>query len=237
MFAVFESHPTDLESHLNEFEGLLDPEASQRLMVSILDGLTFLDLQDIEHWDIKPNNVLVSACGLCVLADLGESLTKLPKDRMFVLHRDLQAGNRVYRAPEVLNAMLPFVSVATTVPMDLSGQASFEAGMLFGFMILRRLPLIEYPEAFFKRHDGPAGDKYYKYTRADICVLTEDEQRALETAGYSLDVIALICDMLDPDKGRRPSLAVFRERLLVLLDPSVVNRVRTMVSYCWMISL
>jgi hypothetical protein len=34
MFAVFESHPTDpsLKSHLNEFEGLLDLEASQRLM-------------------------------------------------------------------------------------------------------------------------------------------------------------------------------------------------------------
>lgn len=225
MFAVFEYYPLDLKAFLQRFDTYLSPTVLLRLALYILDALLFLESQNIAHWDIKLDNFMVTACGVICLADLGEALCNLVASRKFRLHCNFASGNQVHRAPEVLNALVKLLS-ATETDIDLSGQAVFEAAMVIGTMLLRRLPLRGYPERYQVRED--AGMRI-RYAPADVCALTEVEATCLRASGIQLAAVDLIRAGLHPDSSKRPTLSAFRDWLVQCLEPCVAGVGRSLV--------
>ena len=68
---------------------------SSRLIRRIGDGLLFLQKQNVAHWDIKANNILISRLIDAIIADLGESLVGVPPSKCFDLHMNFASGNSV----------------------------------------------------------------------------------------------------------------------------------------------
>ena len=214
MFAIFDAYPLDLKTFMQHFHGILPPDVVLSLALYILDGLMFLEEHDIAHWDVKMDNFFVSrACGVVFLADLGEALLDLVRSRRLKLpvHSRFAGGNPVHRVPEVLKAISPFSKVGG-VPVDVDlpvlGQATFEAAMVIAAVLLRREPIIAYPTQS-------------AYKRGDVCKLGAANARAFYEAGYTDELLELLRDGLDFDPTKRPSLRVFRDKLIRLLEPCV----------------
>ncbi len=62
-----------------------DPNQVQKLLLSLLDILSYLHLREVFHRDIKPSNIMVKEDGSAVLLDFGAALEGLPTRTMTVM--------------------------------------------------------------------------------------------------------------------------------------------------------
>jgi hypothetical protein len=145
-------------------------------------------------------------------------------------------GNEAHRAPEVVGALRPlYVHCATVlwyicgrcvvcsagrvvrrgaefVPVDLGGQAVFEAGVLLWEMAFRRYPISAfYPSSLDARGYGGGGD-------GDTCWLTADEVTAATAVGYPVQLFTkLVRDMVAMHPHERPALPDARMRFEAMI--------------------
>ena len=91
-----------LRSVLRDF-GPLPPTVLKRVARDVLRGLQFLHSQSITHCDLKPDNVLMTAEGVCKLADFGSSLVGHVSSSSYL---DIR-GTLAYVAPEVAKGQSP----------------------------------------------------------------------------------------------------------------------------------
>mmetsp|Transcript_34179 Transcript_34179/g.78739 ORF Transcript_34179/g.78739 Transcript_34179/m.78739 type:complete len:702 (+) Transcript_34179:152-2257(+) len=85
----------------------LELEDARRFFVDVVEGLTYLHFQDVVHFDLKPDNVLVSAERRGIIADFGvsrllsdEPRTTAEEDQNDVLTSG-SPGTPMFCAPEV----------------------------------------------------------------------------------------------------------------------------------------
>lgn len=139
-----------------------------------------------------------------------------------MLHRDFISGNLEHRCPEALEVLRRFRDGMTSeAEINLTGQAAFEAGVLFWNMITRSHPLPGYPMA---QETGPAASRRLAYTAANIGVLSADMQTKLARAGYPAAVLSLIKSMVSFRAEDRPSLQQFAFQLDCLMHPTLVRQ-------------
>lgn len=62
-----------------------DPNQVEKLLLSLLDILSYLHLREVFHRDIKPSNIMVKEDGSAVLLDFGAALEGLPTRTMTVM--------------------------------------------------------------------------------------------------------------------------------------------------------
>ncbi|MFR1529478.1 serine/threonine protein kinase [Akkermansia sp.] len=62
-----------------------DAPQIQKLLISLLDTLSYLHSQEVFHRDIKPSNIMVKEDGSPVLLDFGAALEGLPTETMTVM--------------------------------------------------------------------------------------------------------------------------------------------------------
>jgi hypothetical protein len=105
------------------------------------------------------------------------------------------------------------------VCVDMSGQATFEAGVLLWEMAFRRHAMDGYPRVC------PLRGIVMPHDVADTCVLSAEEQRGAADAGYPVaQFTQLVREMVAMDATRRPSLTDARRRLETMLNPATVGQ-------------
>ncbi|CAD2212742.1 hypothetical protein AGDE_14142 [Angomonas deanei] len=98
-----------LKELLQSFPVGVLPTIARRYASHMLNGLNFLNKNGIVHADLKPQNVLLSADGLCKLSDFGSCINKatnVPEDNDIFSLR----GTPLYMAPEVACGETPTVA-------------------------------------------------------------------------------------------------------------------------------
>lgn len=129
LYLVFEHVEQDLATYLmNAPPGGLSPSQIKSIMYQLLDGISVIHENRIEHRDLKPQNVLITDSGLVKIADFG--LARLYKPNSV---QTSVVATLWYRSPEVLLASRDGYASA----VDMWG-----AGCIFG-EIVRRTPLFE----------------------------------------------------------------------------------------------
>lgn len=129
LYLVFEHVEQDLATYLiNAPMGGLSASQVKSIMYQLLDGISVIHENRIEHRDLKPQNVLITDSGLVKIADFG--LARLYKPNSV---QTSVVATLWYRSPEVLLATRDGYASA----VDMWG-----AGCIFG-EIVRREPLFQ----------------------------------------------------------------------------------------------
>lgn len=129
LYLVFEHVEQDLATYLmNAPLGGLSLSQIKSIMYQLLDGISVIHENRIEHRDLKPQNVLITDSGLVKIADFG--LARLYKPNSV---QTSVVATLWYRSPEVLLATRDGYASA----VDMWG-----AGCIFG-EIVRREPLFQ----------------------------------------------------------------------------------------------
>lgn len=129
LYLVFEHVEQDLATYLtNAPPGGLSLSQIKSIMYQLLDGISVIHENRIEHRDLKPQNVLITDSGLVKIADFG--LARLYKPNSV---QTSVVATLWYRSPEVLLASRDGYASA----VDMWG-----AGCIFG-EIVRREPLFQ----------------------------------------------------------------------------------------------
>lgn len=77
LIGVFDAYPRTLErvcAEVHTSGAVLPVAAFQQLSSRVLTGLLFLEDNSVLHWDLKADNVMMSADGVPSIGDLGEAL-------------------------------------------------------------------------------------------------------------------------------------------------------------------
>lgn len=129
LYLVFEHVEQDLATYLlNAPSSGLSMDQVKSIMYQLLDGISVIHENRIEHRDLKPQNVLITDSGLVKIADFG--LARLYKPNSV---QTSVVATLWYRSPEVLLATRDGYASA----VDMWG-----AGCIFG-EIVRREPLFQ----------------------------------------------------------------------------------------------
>lgn len=128
LYLVFEHIEQDLATYLNACIDGLSLRQIKSIMYQLLDGISVIHENRIEHRDLKPQNVLITDSGLVKIADFG--LARLYKPNSV---QTSVVATLWYRSPEVLLATKEGYASA----VDMWG-----AGCIFG-EIVRRDPLFK----------------------------------------------------------------------------------------------
>src|SRR3990167_2948939 len=143
-FFLVEYHPLTLKQKLESLGRPLRWEEIYRYYADLIRCSYFLYKQKVVHRDIKLENILVSNDDRLILSDFGESI-KTDENYCCKLE-DLQRGNLMYQAPEVLNA----ISAQSPV-IDFSKQYSWEIGCVIFQLLQGRFPFSRYPSKYGSR--------------------------------------------------------------------------------------
>lgn len=130
LYLVFEHVEQDLATYLNNTPyGGLSSSQIKSIMYQLLDGISVIHENRIEHRDLKPQNVLITDSGLVKIADFG--LARLYKPNSV---QTSVVATLWYRSPEVLLASKDGYASA----VDMWG-----AGCIFGELARPREPLFQ----------------------------------------------------------------------------------------------
>eukprot|EP00667_Euglena_gracilis_P001081 EG_transcript_1081 len=101
VFVVMEYAPTSLSSVILVFGRLPEP-CAKRYTKEVLQGLTYLHLNDVIHRDVKPQNVLIGLDGSAKLADFGTAAL------LYNVEQGCETviGTPHYMAPEVIHGQV-----------------------------------------------------------------------------------------------------------------------------------
>lgn len=128
LYLVFEHVEQDLATYLNNTPYLSSSQIKS-IMYQLLDGISVIHENRIEHRDLKPQNVLITDSGLVKIADFG--LARLYKPNSV---QTSVVATLWYRSPEVLLASKDGYASA----VDMWG-----AGCIFGELARPREPLFQ----------------------------------------------------------------------------------------------
>lgn len=228
---------------MREHDGLLPQRLYQLLASSILDGLELLDKCHVDHLLLSGNFIVLdcsdaSAPVACISGVDHGAVPRTPSGMLLSTIAEIYRPRKYYLphcSPELLSLFK--ASQITGVCFDWNshyvstlGQSTFQAGMLFGYMLLKRCPLLGYPTKY--QHRSETGTITYRYTREDICVLSDAESTALRAAGYCDEILKVIRAMLDPDPHNRPFIAYVRELIMTALGCSEEAKSMVCFLYC-----
>lgn len=136
-FFLVEYHPITLKQKLDSLGRSLHWEEIYKYSSDLIRCSYFLFKQKVVHRDIKLDNILVSKDDRLILSDFGESI-KTDEDHC-CKQEDLRAGNRMYQAPEVLNA------IPTSPIINFTKQYSWEIGCVIFQLMQGSFPFPNYP--------------------------------------------------------------------------------------------
>lgn len=134
----------DLKSYLGEHEELRkDTPAMTQIFKEVLSGLNYLHTLPVPiiHGDIKPDNVLVSESGSCVISDFGLAQVGGP----FMSAR----GTPAYISPEVAHSWFTDTASSWTGKVDI-----FAFGVLMVTTLLKSYPFPNINNVLRTRHTG-----------------------------------------------------------------------------------
>ncbi|KAM0935866.1 putative cyclin-dependent kinase CMGC-CDK-PITSLRE family [Dioscorea sansibarensis] len=108
VFVVMDHAVTDLETHLDESREGLNEAMVKKLMLQLLNGVSYLHFHKILHRDLKPGNILLNGAGekmTLKICDFGlskrfESLYEEEGTEYDLLSQTVES--RWYRSPELL---------------------------------------------------------------------------------------------------------------------------------------
>ena len=150
---LMELHPKTLEQYLDERGADLEATDARFVCVQLASGVAHLYRNQIVHFDLKLNNVLVDETRgkgrpRVVIIDFGTAKQVghgMDEEWRVVLPRNEGlAGNQVHRAPEVVNAFDGKVGGPTrTIPLRM--QPSWALGVLLYEVVCGELPFLDYP--------------------------------------------------------------------------------------------
>ena len=128
-------------------------------------------------------------------------------------------GNRTHLAPEVQDAMRVFQSgTCHSTPVDFSGQAAFEAGVLLFELAVLTHPIPGYPSGTIITADS--GEKQLKYDDEVVCAIGAPLRTQLLEAGYEADAfLDIIRRMVCCDARKRLPLVTAFTALERLFEP------------------
>ncbi len=193
-FLVLDYHPHNLKEWMSAFPHQLEYETVLNFTEQLMEGILYLESNNVCHLDLKLNNILVTEEEKIVLCDFGCAVQF--EDSSLILpfvRTSLPGGNKAHLAPEILNTHHRFKrgSARSRGVLDYSKQASFAVGVLIHEMATGDHPLIDYPL-------GHTTDESIEYILQDIPPLP---------SSFPNSFCSIMLDLLNPDPNKRLKLS------------------------------
>ena len=119
----------DLLSLIGRVESL-PPNDRDNIALGIVQAASYLHYSGIAHLDIKPDNVLMTACGIPKLADFGLAM-RFRNENGYICYLTAFHGSFEYVPPEMF---------LLTAPIDMMKSDSWSLGVTFFAMLSGHLP-------------------------------------------------------------------------------------------------
>lgn len=193
-FVVLNFHEKSMRDKMKEQTFPLPYDLARKYALDLLKGSCFLFEQQIVHFDLKIDNILVSADDHIVISDFG--FAEQLSHETFSLHLKrgvCPGGNRAHIAPEVLNAyhMGRMDTSAVDIAIDCRKQSAWAVGCLIYEIVEGTHPLPDYPLGYGEPN----------------CIVYSIDQLPHLPSHYPPTFRSSISKLLHPDPAQRLSLS------------------------------
>lgn len=210
-FVVFDYHPANLRSWLQDQPVPLPFGSLFSLVQDLLRGVAHLQQYRVAHLDLKLDNVLISGEGHAVLCDFGCSHQFATPDMvMSYRHGNPVGGNKAHLSPDILTQYNHLKqSKDGRGEIDFSQQEVWAVGVLVHEIAMGRHPFVDYPLGLTNARG------VVTYALEDLPFLPEE---------YPKSFRSIVRELLHPDVAKRMSAKEALKQLQLCFPRSAERR-------------